>query len=53
MSYMQIRSSKIILGLRIAEDNKKAVLRAVEKARIKLIEQMIIDDNDEFAAKPI
>ena len=48
-----IRPSKIILGLNISPDDKKAVLRVAENAGIENIEQMIINDNDEFVAEPI
>ena len=47
------KPSKIILGLRISDDDRKAVLMAAEKAGINDIEQMIIDDNDEFVAEKL
>lgn len=50
---IKIKPTKIILGLKISDDDKKAVLMAAEKATIKSIEQMTIDDNDNFVAKPI
>ena len=50
---IKIKPTKIILGLKISDDDKKAVLMAAEKAKIKSIEQMTIDDNDKFVAKPI
>ena len=50
---IKIKPTKIILGLKISDDDKKAVLMAAEKAKIKSIEQMTIDDNDNFVAIPI
>ena len=47
------KPSKIILGLKMSDDNKKAVLMAAEKAGINEIEKMIIDDNDEFVAEKL
>ena len=45
------KPSKIILGLGISENDKKAILMATEKANINSIEQMLINDNDEFVSK--
>ena len=53
ISYVEIQPTKIILGLKISADDKKAVLRAAENAGIENIEQMTINDNDEFVAEPI
>ena len=50
---INFRPSKIILGLNISDDDKKAVLMAARHAGIENIEQMIINDDDEFVAKPI
>ena len=51
--YVKIKPTTIILGLNISKDDKKAVLIAAEKAGINDIEQIIIDDNDEFVAKKL
>ena len=51
--YIEIKPTKIILGLKISDDDKKDFLMAAEKAGIENIEQMIIDDNDEFVAQKI
>ena len=48
--YVFCKPSKIILGLKISDDDKQAVLRASEKAGINSIEQMIINNNDEFVS---
>lgn len=45
------KPSKVILGLRMADEDKKAVLMASEIAGINSIEQMIINDNDKFVSK--
>ena len=47
------KPSKIILGLNISEDDKKAVLTAAEVAGINSIKQMIINDNDKFVAQSL
>lgn len=47
------KPNKIILGLRMSDDDKKGVLMAIRIAGINSIEQMIINDNDEFVAKKI
>jgi len=47
------KPNKIILGLRMSDDDKKGVLMATKIAGINSIEQMIINDNDEFVAKKI
>ena len=45
------KPSKIILGLNISDDDKKAVLTAAEVAGINSIEQMTINNDDKFTAK--
>lgn len=47
------KPSKIILGLKISDNDKKCVLMAAEKAKIDSIEQMIVNDNDEFVSEKI
>ncbi len=47
------KPTKIILGLKISDDDKKAVLMAARHVGIENIEQMIINDDDEFVSEPI
>ena len=46
-------TKKIILDLKILPDDKKAVLLAAEKAGIKSIRQMTINEKDKFIAKKL
>ena len=47
------KPSKVILGLKMSDSDKKAVLMTAEKARIDSIEQMIINDEDRFVSSKI
>ena len=51
--YIFCKPSKIILGLKMSDDDKQAVLRASKEADINYKEQMIIDSNDEFTSEKL
>lgn len=47
------KPSKVILGLKMSDSDKKSVLTTAEKAHIDSIEQMIINDEDRFVSSKI